>query len=142
MTAPRFVLLDPDGLLGQDWLYVVVRAPTGVHYQQQYGGTACRQGSAEGFLVPVHGPDALGLLRGLFERDLRGAGTWGRPLRRAHRDRVDAALAEVVYWACDGTDERPHPLALDEDSLGELDEAWIPVRTPDGPGVLVWCNSD
>ncbi|MFL1432693.1 MULTISPECIES: DUF6210 family protein, partial [unclassified Nocardiopsis] len=106
------------------------------------GGTACRQGSAEGFLVPVHGSDALDLLRELFERDLRGAGTGGRPLSPPHRDRLDAALAEVVHWACDGTEEHPGSLAVDEDALGELDEAWIPVRTPDGPGLLVWCNSD
>ncbi|BBC29284.1 hypothetical protein SGFS_005780 [Streptomyces graminofaciens] len=26
--------------------------------------------------------------------------------------------------------------------LSEVDEAWVPVVTPDGPGVLVWENSD
>ncbi|MDX8149202.1 DUF6210 family protein [Lentzea sp. BCCO 10_0061] len=33
-------------------------------------------------------------------------------------------------------------LRLDESRIREADEAWIPVITPDGPGLLVWCNSD
>jgi hypothetical protein len=32
--------------------------------------------------------------------------------------------------------------ALDESRLAEADEAWVPVFTPDGPGVLTWENSD
>ncbi|MGW2742114.1 DUF6210 family protein [Streptomyces sp. NPDC001450] len=36
----------------------------------------------------------------------------------------------------------PRPLALDETRLAEVDEAWVPVVTPDGPGVLVRENSD
>ncbi|MEV6241519.1 DUF6210 family protein [Lentzea sp. NPDC051838] len=46
------VFLDPDGT-EHDWLYVVVRAQTGVAYEQQYGGTANRLGEVEGYLVPV-----------------------------------------------------------------------------------------
>jgi hypothetical protein len=72
-----YVSLDPDGwLAGAGWLYVVVRAETGVIYQQQYGGTACRQGRVEGFLVPVFGLKGLSLLRELFEGHFGGAGTW------------------------------------------------------------------
>ncbi|MFG2627736.1 DUF6210 family protein [Streptomyces sp. NPDC048473] len=51
MSFPRYVFLDPDGV-AVDRLYVVVAAPTGVIYQQQYGGTACRQGEAEGVSRP------------------------------------------------------------------------------------------
>jgi Family of unknown function (DUF6210) len=59
MPTRWYVSLDPEGMAGgTGWLYVVVRAQTGVIYQQQYGGTACRQGQAEGFLVPVFGPGA------------------------------------------------------------------------------------
>src|SRR6185312_14640893 len=68
MPARRYVSLDPDGMAGgTGWLHVVVRAQTGVIYQQQYGGTACRQGQVEGFLVPVFGPKGLSQLRELFE---------------------------------------------------------------------------
>ncbi|WP_407924527.1 DUF6210 family protein [Actinomadura physcomitrii] len=41
----------------------------------------------------------------------------------------------------DEADTRSH-LQIDDDRIEGLDEAWVPVRTPDGPGVLVWCNSD
>ncbi|MEU6356441.1 DUF6210 family protein [Streptomyces sp. NPDC047072] len=36
----------------------------------------------------------------------------------------------------------PSLLDLDESRLAEADEAWVPVLTPDGPGVLTWENSD
>ena len=79
MTARRYVSLDPDGMAGgTGWLYVVVRAQTGVFYKQQYGGTACRQGQVEGFLVPVYGPDSLTGLRERPDRDVPRA-----PARRA-----------------------------------------------------------
>jgi hypothetical protein len=38
MAARRYVVLDPDGMAdGTGWLYVVMRAQTGIFYQQQYG---------------------------------------------------------------------------------------------------------
>jgi hypothetical protein len=124
------------------WLYVVVRASTGVFYQQQYGGTACRQGQVEGFLVPVLGPLGLGRLRELFEGHFKGAGTWNHQWSREELDNLREAVRGIRYWECDGLNERPHPLQLDEERLTDADEAWIPVLTPDGPGILVWFNSD
>ncbi|MFJ9461250.1 DUF6210 family protein [Kitasatospora sp. NPDC101447] len=53
-----------------------------------------------------------------------------------------ALVGAVRYWACDGTTVKPHRLQLDESRIREADEAWVPVITPDGPGVLVWLNSD
>lgn len=38
-----------------------------------------------------------------------------------------------------------HPemrIALDEPRFNEIDEACVPVTTPDGPGILTWENSD
>jgi hypothetical protein len=141
MSRRRFVFLDPAEMIG-GWLYVVVNAQTGVFYQQQYGGTACRQGQLEGFLVPVAAADALDALRQLFEKHFGGAGTWDYPWPNEERNKLRQILGGITYWACDGNDEEPHALRLDESQLREIDEAWIPVITPDGPGVLVWCNSD
>jgi hypothetical protein len=141
MSSRRFVFLDPAGMAG-GWLYVVVEAQTGVLYQQQYGGTACRQGQVEGFLVPIAGADALDALRQLFEKDFRGAGTWNYPWLNEERNRLRQIIGGISYWACDGHSEEPHPLRLDESRIRDADEAWIPVITPDGPGVLVWFNSD
>ncbi|MFF7211919.1 DUF6210 family protein [Streptomyces sp. NPDC008238] len=142
MVPPRFVFLDPDGTGAGGWLYAVVEARTGAVYQQQYGGTACRQGQVEGFLVPLAGPDGLAALRELFEGDFRGAGTWNHTWPDDERDRLRFAVRAVRYWASDGTTEQPHALRLDESRIREADEAWVPVITPDGPAVLVWSNSD
>jgi hypothetical protein len=141
MGDRRYVPLDPYGT-GNDWLYVVVHAPTGVFYEQQYGGTACRQGKAEGFLVPLTGPRALAGLRELFEGHFRGAGTWGHGWADAELDGLRELVGDVPYWQSDGTREQVHALRLDESRLGEADEAWLPVITPDGPGLLLWPNSD
>jgi hypothetical protein len=142
MSSRRFVFLDPDGISGGGWLHVVVEAKTGVFYQQQYGGTACRQGRVEGFLVPLFGPDELDALRELFEKDFRGAGTWNYAWSDDERDRLREIIGAIPYWVCDGTTEELRGLRLDESRVGEVDEAWVPVLTPDGPGVLVWFNSD
>ncbi|NYV74588.1 hypothetical protein HW445_09740 [Streptomyces sp. UH6] len=142
MSSRRFVFLDPDGLSAGGWLHVVVEARTGVVYQQQYGGTACRQGQVEGFLVPLFGPDELDALRQLFEKDFRGAGAWNHAWSDDERDELREIVGAVRYWASDGATEEPHVLRLDESRIRETDEAWVRVITPDGPGVLVWFNSD
>lgn len=141
MTAPRYVCLDPDGM-AQGTLYVVVRAQTGVFYRHQYGGTSCRPGQVEGFLVPVYGPDSLALLRELFEGHFTGSGIWNYRLRDDELQSLRIAVQGIRYWACDDLNETFHALQLDEQQLHDADEAWIPVRTPDGPAILVWPNSD
>jgi hypothetical protein len=39
-------------------------------------------------------------------------------------------------------DAEAHALQFDQGRMGEADEAWTLVLTPDGPGILVWFNSD
>jgi hypothetical protein len=141
MDCRRFVFLDPDGMAG-GWLYVVAEAPTGVFYQQQYGGTACRQGQVEGYLVPVAASDALDALRDLFEKEFGSTGTWNYPWPDDERDRLRGIIGNVSYWTHNGHAEEYHDLLLDESRISEADEAWVPVITPDGPGVLMWFNSD
>ncbi|MCP2336602.1 DUF6210 family protein [Actinomadura rupiterrae] len=120
----------------------MVEAKTGVFYQQQYGGTACRQGQIEGFLVPLFAGDALPELRTLFEDHFRGAGTWNHTWTADEHAKLRTTIEGVTYWACDGHTEEPHTLKLDDSRIREADEAWIPVQTPDGPGILLWYNSD
>lgn len=137
------VVLDPDGTF-PDWMYVIVRASTGIRYHQQFGGTGTKQESLEGFLVPVASAEARRLLDALFVTELRGTGLWGG--HRAPDADIVRKVAEAVtlipYWDAAGDDTRPTPLQLDESRLQDVDEAWLPVVTPDGPGVLVWPNSD
>jgi len=149
MPERRYVFLDCEELR----LCVVVAAPTAVVYEHQYGGTACMQGRVEGYLLPVHGvpagdcEEALAALREIFERDLGGAGWPGGALpgqlMARLRDAVDKVFVdESGEMAGDLLSREQQRLVLDEGRLGELDEAWIPVVTPDGPGYLVWGNSD
>ena len=141
MRSRRFVFLDPDGTAG-DWLYVVVEAPTGVCYQHQYGGNVNREGTVEGYLVPVNAPEALADARMLFNREFRGSGTREHAWTAEQLDQLRSIVARVRLWHGDDQEAWPHNLVLDENQITEVDEAWIPVITPDGHGVLVWNNSD
>jgi hypothetical protein len=80
VSEKRSVRLDPFET--GDWLAAVIQAATGVVYAQQYGGTACRQGRVQGYLVPLVGTlDALAELRAVFEGDLGGTGCQGASVR-------------------------------------------------------------
>ena len=78
----------------------------------------------------------------LFERHLRGAGTWNYRWPEDELEKLRQIVSSISYWAGDGHSEQPHPLRLDDSRLPEADEAWLPVVTPDGAGILVWPNSD
>jgi Family of unknown function (DUF6210) len=122
--------------------FVIVRFPTGVTYQQQYGGTACMQGLVEGYLVPIDITSARGLLEDLFIGRLQGAGLGGSaPRAPGILAAIEDALALVGMQRSDA-EHTEAPLLLDPQRVDEVDEAWLPVSTPDGPGVLVWLNSD
>lgn len=49
----RSVLLDPDGTLGDEWMFVVVECATGIRNVHQFGGTMNREAGVEGYLIPV-----------------------------------------------------------------------------------------
>ena len=56
--------------------------------------------------------------------------------------RLRELVQDISYRACDGQTETACKLRLNEQRLHDADEAWVPVLAPDGPGVLVWPNSD
>lgn len=139
----RRVFLDPDGThdVGD---YVLVQAPTGIVYESQTAGLATEVRSAEGFLVSVGPSAAVRAIDAWFVRTAAGRGhdpstRWPRALVEA----LSALIADVRCWRRDDDGEdRPHALALDEARLDDCVEAWIPVVTPLGPGVLLRPNSD
>jgi hypothetical protein len=142
MDPTRHVMIDPDGSLGDDWLYVVVHGSTGVLYHTQYGGTANRQRGVEGYLVPLAAPAQLRSLRRLFEVTLKRAGSWNYPWPEHEAQVVRDAVVAIPYWTSDGITEQRDFLSIDASRWDEVDEAWLPVVTPDGPGTLLWSNSD
>lgn len=149
-TAPPHtnVLLDPDGSVGRG-LYVIVAAQTGVTYETQCGGTHCLSRHVEGFLVPCPsegfegGGDIEERLAAFFARHFRGeavpASAWPAYLV----DELSIIVRDVVFWRTplEGSSERLH-LSLDRQRLADCIEAWVPVMTPDGRGVLTFTNSD
>jgi hypothetical protein len=141
-----YVFLNPDGTeaLG---LMVIVEAPTGVTYAHQCAGLACDVRSVEGFLIPVGGPDASREIHDWFWRVFRGAcynpkDDWSVARIAELRDLV----ARVPCWRTvpdsDAEGDQRLSLMLDESRIGECVEAWIPVITPYGSGILVLENSD
>jgi hypothetical protein len=142
------IQLPLDGDQPDDWLLLIVKAATGVTYQHQYGGYLCHQARIEGFLVPVCQPQVLGRLRQVFSDRLGGYAMSGTKDWTEHKienliSEIEKIVGATGYPAA--SEEPPAelpPVALDRGRLEELDEAWIPVRTPDGAGYLAWTNSD
>ncbi|MDG5801817.1 DUF6210 family protein [Streptomyces ossamyceticus] len=143
-AAPRHVELDPDGSgTGQGWVCVIVAAATGVVYRVQGGGFGCVPYEQEGYLIPLFGRDLDDELRAVFVDELHGQGSRDLDWPERLLDRLRAAVAEFhLYGSANRDDLYPAPLALDESRLPEVDEAWVPVVTPDGPAILTWENSD
>jgi hypothetical protein len=133
-------------LLGADAMgdYVLVHAATGVTYDTQCAGYACEQRSAEGFLVPVWPPAAVMALDRWFKVRFRGhCHTPERDWTPENAEQLAKLLADIECDSRDAHGEyRPTALTLDRSRLDECVEAWIPVHTPFGPGVLLRENSD
>jgi hypothetical protein len=135
------VFLNPDGTQ-QPFAFVVVQHPTGITYGHQCAGllTDCR--SVQGFLIPVGGTELSANLSSWCVTRWRGNGydiNWTTDLIKSLSDLVST----IPCWHTvdDGGDRREF-LQLDRDRIAECVEAWVPVLTPYGPGVLLFENSD
>ena len=149
-----YIFLDPDGT--QDFgSLVIVAAPTGVVYAHQCGGLATEDREQEGFAVPVGGPSAARPLRAFFHQEFHGnppiLGSRGNVMlgpwwTDAQITELQALVEQVALWKTyaspSGMDDVRTFLKLDLDRLDELTEAWIPVHTAYGRGVLIFANSD
>jgi hypothetical protein len=138
-TGPLRFMLPTDGESPGQNMLVLVPRETGLVFEHQYGGFACRHAEMEGFLVPAWAhPEAREALDQLFLADLGGNGVRDED-RSVSVRRVSAALRRIWYR---GTGDRMAPLEFDDERTDEMDEAWVPVLTPDGPAFLAWTNSD
>lgn len=152
INPEKRILLDPDGTWTPGWLVVVVAGRTGVRYEQQCCGVACDVREVEGYLVPLGGlkyrsEDGLidtAEFRSVFHLGDSCSDATGERLPPRQKQRLRELVAAVPYWVVGDNgkgDAREH-LTVDDARLGELAEAWVPVTTPDGPGVLMWDNCD
>lgn len=129
------------GFICPPWMAVIVEASTGITYENQTGGTACLPRRMEGYYVPAYVERGLQALRAVFEVSLGGAGTH-RGLPADVLEEIRAAVSLLVMMSSTRSGHPEMRIALDESRFYEIDEAWVPVTTPDGPGILTWENSD
>jgi hypothetical protein len=139
--------VDPDGT-GEFGLLVAVEAPTGAVYWHQCAGYLCSQRHVEGFAVPLGTRQAAQELIDFFAREFKG---WPPPVSRkepwneANLAELEAVVTKIPYWHCEPEnrrEDRSGPLRLDRSRVDEITEAWVPVVTLDGPGILMFENSD
>jgi hypothetical protein len=143
-----------------EWLAVIVRRPTGVVYLHQVGGLACHPYLVEGVMVMVglykYEPDSTGaLLPAKLDLDaftevfhegkhcVYGGPGFNLPAERL--EKLRRLVADVPYWRIDQHVQgelAPYRFCLDESRIDEIVEAWIPVDTVNGPGVLLYENCD
>ena len=145
------VFLDADGTL-EPWLVAVIRQATGVVYATQCAGVSVEQRFVEGYLVLLGGRkyDAadenidLSSLTDVFHQGDACVWSWrGNDLPPERLQKLKLIVQQILYWrtGAEGGDN-PYQLCVDQDRIGEIAEAWIPIETPDGPGVLLYKNCD
>ncbi len=145
-----YVCLDADGTMAP-WLFVVIRRETGVVYGNQCAGVGCDQRMVEGYLMPLGGVDEdfhaiqLRPFTDVFHANGGCQYNWrGRDLPDVELRRLRRLVSKVPVWYRDeenGKEEKT-VLQLDEAHLDEVAEAWVPVLTPYGRGVLLYKNCD
>ncbi len=146
----RLIYLDPDGTYS-GWISLIIHSPTRVAYATQCGGVANDQRIIEGYLIPLNGsafdePEPLSRTEftSIFHRGRKCIYTWtGEALPSARLTELDNLIQKIPYWINRSVNEssRAH-INLDYSRLNELCEGWVPVITPDGPGILVFDNCD
>ena len=125
---------------------VIVEAQTGVTYQQQCGGYATIQHTIEGFIIPVGGTSEAQRIYDWFWETFQGhcyPSLRRNPWTADTLQQLQKMVSEIPCWHCtqEGEDQSSY-LQLDLERMEECMEAWIPVHTAYGRGVLILENSD
>lgn len=150
MTRRRTVSLPCEE---PNFVLLAIHAPTGVIYEQQCGGSYCDHREIEGYLTLLvrQEPDDTTADRfGVSPADLTAifhneddhchfSQPWLITPERV--ERLSALILTLGYFG--GPDGAPvQGFELDRSRIGEVYEAWVPVTTADGTGVLLWNNCD
>jgi hypothetical protein len=98
----------------------------------------------EGYLVDVGPASSCKRLREWFRLNHPG-GLFDAVGNPQFREELSALVNDVKVWVeteAESFDVVPRSLELDESRLDELLEAWIPVTSPLGTGILIHKNRD
>ncbi len=146
-----YVYIDPDGTQ-ENAAYVLVLHPTGVTYATQCAGYLTEEREAEGFLIPLGGQILAKPLMEWFWKAFRGGSYL--PIKKWEPEKIEqlrALISQIVIWHWDKDNESDEDdkdessrefLELDDERLSECTEAWVPVKTPYGAGILIFPNCD
>ncbi|MBN2086204.1 MAG: hypothetical protein JW748_13375 [Anaerolineales bacterium] len=139
----RRVFLDPDGT-NKEFFGVIIQHASGVRYSQQCGCTATALRETEGYYVPLKSQKTIIRNEATFITELRNVfhnknnnADYG--FSEDQMMRLAAIIESIPWW---NESERLSHLRLDEKRKHEITEAWVPIFTPDGPGILIWPNCD
>jgi hypothetical protein len=112
---------------------------------------AVEQRLVEGYLVPLGGSKVdvdnkiyLQPFTDVFHGDGGCHYDWrGSDLPPRELNRLKRLVREIPFWHCGltGVGEK-RQLEVDEKRMDEIAEAWVPVITPYGRGVLLYKNCD
>lgn len=142
----QFVYIDSDGTLG-DWIAVVIESKTGVVYGTQCHGVLCEQRYVEGFLIPCGGllfnPDEGFINSSILRSSFHSNGCLYNNPYELKIEEIADKVHQIPIWHYTNINDctREH-LELDLARKYEMCEAWIPVKTKFGNGVLLWNNCD
>ncbi len=121
-------------------VFLIIEAPTGVFYSNQVGGTGCGHPEVEGYLVPVERYSDMEEIENIT-RDYWHDGAL-KQLSKSAMKQLARAIQGLSVIIGDGSSKSTF-CTIDGERLDTRNgEAWIPVKTPWGPGWLTWENSD
>ncbi len=143
MSEKTYVFVDPDGT-EEIGLSLVIEALTGVEYGNQCGGSATEENAVEGYLIPLGMRDMEQRLYDFFWDEF--GGHCHKPRNEWTERRIlklEELIRQIPDWICSkkNKDERAS-LELDRTRIADCIEAWIPVRSKRGKGILMLKNSD
>jgi len=150
LNDAQFVSLDADGTL-EPWLAAVIRYPTGVVYSTQCAGVSTEERFIEGYLVLLGGSKyeaqdekiEVSALTDVFHDGDACMWSWkGHDLPDERLRKLTHLVEQIPYWRTGAEGDARYQICIDRDRAGEIAEAWIPIETPDGPGVLLYKNCD
>lgn len=140
-NKPYIFLADDSARLG---LLLIVEYPTGVEYGNQCAGYTNQEMRAEGFLIPLGDHNKERELYNFFWTEFRGNCYVPYNEWTAERTgKLSDIIREIACWYTEfGKVGKLQSLKLDERRMDECVEAWIPVISPYGKGILTLMNSD
>ncbi|MDP6636665.1 MAG: DUF6210 family protein [Phycisphaerae bacterium] len=143
MKDKKYIFINPDGTEDVG-LCLVIESPTGVEYGNQCGGHSNEERVLEGYLIPLGMLELEQELYDFFWEEFRG--NCYEPDNEWTTERIsklETIIAKIPDWICSkGGEDKKESLALDRNRIDECTEAWIPVLSKYGRGVLMLKNSD